>query len=472
MSLDVTVTGASLNTDGNIAVATPLNAAQAGYVILAGELAEPTDPTGRIVSDIRTSAQGRLAVGSPIILHNDIFSGQSVNSAIYQAAVSIMTIVPGTTTMNLNVGALTTLTASAMLRTYMFFPFQADLATFGVQEMLFTQVPQANCVTEVGFGQASGTTAPTDGAFFRFDAAGTFKAVLNNNGTEQMVSITAVPSANAMHKYKIISENDRVLYYVDGVCVASIVSASDMGMPLNAASQPWFTRTYNPGTPSFGSIIKIGYTCIGCQDAIGLGKSAETIAAFGGKMGSQGQSGMTMGSTSNMTNSLALGTGTVLTNTTCATTTLGGRQTIQPTLAAGTDGILFSYTVPVASTTLAAKTLYIKGIRINGMVTGALTGGPGVMEHILAYGHTAVSLTTAEGSTTKAPRRISLGFETFAATAAIGATNPAIYVPFTAPIAVNPGEQVAHVIKFLAGTIFSGTTGLISYDVMYDAFWE
>lgn len=38
----------------------------------------------------------------------------------------------------------------------------------------------------------------------------------------------------------------------------------------------------------------------------------------------------------------------------------------------------------------------------------------------LAYGHTAVSLATAEAANAKAPRRISLGYATWAVGSAIG----------------------------------------------------
>ena len=477
MAMDVVVAGASLDTNSNIKVATPLNAAQAGYVILAGELAESTDPVGRVVADIRTSAQGRLSVGSPVIMLNEVFNGAAINSALFSTPVATsMTVAPAGINMALNASAITGAGGVARMTTYQFFPLQCDFSTFAVWEMLYTQPPQAGARTECGFVQHAALTAPTDGAFFRFDSDGTLKAIVCNNSVEQTTTIASIPSASAMHKYKIICENDRVLFYIDGVCVAIVNSATDMGMPMLNGNQPWSIRHHNVTAPSLASIVKLGYLCVGCQDAIGLGKPVEVLSAHAGKHGSQGQTGMTMGSTSNLTNSLALGAGVVLTNTTCANATLGGQVTIQPTLAAGTDGILFSYLVPIATTTLPGKTLYIRGVRLHGMVTAALTAGPGVLLHQLVYGHTGVTMATAEASNAatpgKAPRRIPLGMDVFAATAAIGTTNPAIDVKFNAPIAVNPGEYVAILTKFLAGTIFTGTTGLITYTAAFDSFWE
>jgi len=77
------------------------------------------------------------------------------------------------------------------------------------------------------------------------------------------------------------------------------------------------------------------------------------------------------------------------------------------------------------------------------------------LQFSLAFGHSAVSLATAEAATTKAPRRVALGMMTWPVGAAIGAQpqTGALTVDFgDAPIYVNPGEFVQLVGKFLVGT--------------------
>jgi hypothetical protein len=478
MALDAQIVGASLDTNNNIKVATPLVANQAGYVILAGELAEPTDPTGRIVSDIRTSAQGRLSVGTPNILLNEIFSSTVTNTSLFNTAVAgaSMAVAATAAGFTLNSGAVTVTVGSAILRTYAFFPFYADLSTFAVWEALYTQVPQVNCTVEMGFGQAASTTAPTDGAFFRFDSTGAFKAVLNNNSTEQMVTIDTIPSANAMHKYKIMCENDSVLYYVDGICVARILSASSAGMPMLAQNQPWYLRMYHATpTPPLASQLKIGYLCIGNQDANGLNRSMELCAAISGRMGSQIQQGVASGQTANNVNVTATTNpaGAAMTNTTAALGTgLGGVFSCQPTLAQGIDGILCSYLNPVATAVIPGRTLYIKGVKVSGIVTTNLTGGPLAFGYYLGYGNTALTLVGTDSSTAKFPRRTAIGVEGCAATATVGTLLSPVggaYMAFTAPIAVNPGEYV-EVIARNFGTVTSA--GVVTFVVSFDAFWE
>ena len=88
---------------------------------------------------------------------------------------------------------------------------------------------------------------------------------------------------------------------------------------------------------------------------------------------------------------------------------------------------------------------------------GTQVAAPGAttVQFSLAFGHTAVSLATVEAATAKAPRRVSIGHMTWAVGAGIGAgpQNGGLWVDLDmSPIFVNPGERVALVGKFLAGT--------------------
>jgi hypothetical protein len=116
------------------------------------------------------------------------------------------------------------------------------------------------------------------------------------------------------------------------------------------------------------------------------------------------------------------------------------------------------------------KCLVITGLKIRGVVTTVLAGGPIIALWSLAYGHTAVSLATTEAAGTKAPRRIALGIQMWAVNAAVGAVDDKeISVQFQSPIYVQPGEFVQTVLKNV-GTVT--TTGVITFLVTFDAYWE
>ena len=470
------------NTSGNVAevdvnhnlnVTLPTTLNQAGFGILAGEQSATADPAGRVVEKVRVSTQGRLSVGQPVPLLNEVFNYTAINTAIFNQIATTQTITVAAGTLNLNASAINTLSTWSGIKSYQFFPLYADLATYTTFDMSYSVSPQNNNLVEAGFIQYATNATPTDGAFFRWDTTATFKAVVNNNGTEYITAITAVPSSAVMHRYKIVCENDRVLFYVDGVCQAIIAAPTGLGMPMYAQGQPFGARVVNSATaPALANTVKLGYIYVGLQDSGGLGKNASELAALQQRMGSQGQSGQTMGSTALYTNSLAAGAGAAMTNTTAALGTgLGGQFAALPTLAAGTDGIVCSYLNPAATAAIPGKTLYIRGIKVHGGVTTVLAGGPVLYAYSLAYGHTVLSLATAEAAGVKAPRRVPLGYETFAATAAVGTmgSQGGCYLSLNAPIAINPGEYVQLVAKNL-GTVT--TTGVITFQVSFDAYWE
>lgn len=464
---------AEVSSTNELQVALPVIPSRSGYVQLAGKLSDSTDPAGILVEELRSSAQGRLSVGQPVMLLNEFFNNTTLNSAVFAAPVTTQTVTVAGGTLNLNASAITTLSTVSRVSTYAHFPFQADFATFATFDALLTQTPQVNCTVEMGFGIASALTAPTDGAFFRYDSTGTLKGVLNTNGSELTTAALTSPSVGVMHRYKVVVENDRVFFYIDGVCQGVIATPNNLGFPLYAPAQPFFARVYHAAVaPTLAQGLKLGYVFVGLQDAAGLGKDNATIAALQGRMGYQGQAGHTMGSTALLTNSLAAGAGAAMTNTAASLGSgLGGQFAAQPTLAVGTDGIVCSYQNPVPTSAIPGKTLYIKGVRVQGVVTTALTGGAVVYEYTLAFGHTAVSIATAETATTKAARRVGIGIETFASAAAIGVVGSASgqYMPFNAPIAVNPGEFVAVTAKNL-GVVT--TTGVILFLVSFDAYFE
>ena len=196
------------------------------------------------------------------------------------------------------------------------------------------------------------------------------------------------------------------------------------------------------------------------------------IQAGSGLMGYQGQTGQTLGTTALLTNNLAAGAGAAMTNTTANLGSgLGGQFSALPTLATSTDGILCSYQVPTGTSTSPGNKLYITGISINSSVTTVLVGNatPIIYAYSLAFGHNAVSLATATTTTSKAPVRIALGQESFAAAAAMGALGQGVTRQFQSPIVVLPGEFVQIVAKNI-GVVT--TTGVITFLVTFDCYWE
>ena len=118
--------------------------------------------------------------------------------------------------------------------------------------------------------------------------------------------------------------------------------------------------------------------------------------------------------------------------------------------------------------------MIVRGIKLDAVNTGAAVATSATtIQFSLAYGHTAVSLATAEAAAAKAPRRVALGYMTWAVGAAIGQgpQGGAITIDFgDAPIFVNPGEFIQLVGKFLVGTATASQTISFVWQPLYG--WE
>ena len=208
---------------------------------------------------------------------------------------------------------------------------------------------------------------------------------------------------------------------------------------------------------------------------------AASFATVGNRtLGSyQGLSGGTMGTLAgNMGNSAAFPTTAAGSNTAANATGLGGVGNITAAAAAATDFIMTSYQNPAGSTAVQGRRMVITGVRLSLVNLGAAVATTATTVLVgLAFGHTAVSLATAETAsfataTTKAPRRKPVGFAYWNIGAPIGATpqNGDLVMTFNNPIYVNPGEFIATTLKFVTGTATASQS--IGYTVDFDYGWE
>ncbi|MEQ1709438.1 MAG: hypothetical protein ABL864_14015 [Terricaulis sp.] len=423
----------------------------------------------------RVSAQDRASVGQPVPLFQETFNGTAINTALFDTTVTTMTLTVSGGFATLNAGSSTATSAVARLLSRNYFPMPTDFGLVGQAEGVLGVVPQANNTVEIGFFLSSGITGPTDGAFFRFGADASLKAVINNNGSEtSSTAITGFSAANTRYVWKIEAEDDSVNFYINGTLVFSHDAPAATGKCWNAESLPFQVRCFNAsgGSPASAQQAKIASIYVGLQDAAGWNVLGSHLQAFMGRTGHQGQTGQTMGSTAAMGNS-AVPTAAVPTNTTAALTPngLGGQFYETDTLALGTDGIISSYQNPAGTAAISGKTLMITGVKIESYVQTAISAATGGYNGVwsLAFGHTAVSLATAEAAGTKAARRVPLGQQAVATAAAAGTVLATVTATLQTPIPVLPGEFVQTVRKKVGGVI--PTTGVLGHLITIDAYW-
>lgn len=464
---------ASVDTNNNLNVNTPTDPDISGFTTITAE-SDPGNITGsRTLRNLEASDDYRLRTGVDQTFFNEYFPGTTVNLNLWTVVNLGQTVTQASNFANLN--GNTTNGQYSQLRSIRHMPVFMTFPTYCEIDIQFSQLPVTNTVYEWGLGLAGTNAVPTDGAFFRINAAGEFRAVLNTAGTEvQSADLSAhIPIANETNDFLIVLSEKGAEFWENDVLLAFIPRSAAAGASTASMNLPIFIRQFNSGVPTVASTIKVGYVNISLGDMASYKPWSHAMAGAG-SMAYQAQTGAAaLGTLALYTNSLAAGAGAAMTNTTAALQSgLGGQFTTQPTLTAGTDGIVSSYQNPLGTNAVPGKTLYITGVKVHGAVTAALTGGPVLYAYSLAFGHTAVSMQTTDTlGTSKAPRRIALGFETFAATASVGVigSQGGCVMTFNSPVVVQPGEFVAITAKNL-GTVTSG--GTITFLVTFDGYFE
>lgn len=478
------------NTSGNVAEVTSTNElkvtlpsvpAQAGFSILTCQNDDGTNNGGTpLRRSPTTSVDNRLSVGLDTPLFDAAFTSVTQDTGMWRHAFTTMTVTQSGGFALFNAASNGTTTIGASLQSWRYFSLINNgglrISIFGA--ITATTLP-ANQIVEFGlFNGSTPTVAPTEGVYFRLTNAG-LVGILNFNGTETPTGVldSSFIAQNAVIEYQIRLYSDTVEFWGNGHYLATLDTPLANPQATMTLTLPLCITMRNSGTVTGPQQFRLGHCSVDQRDIDINMPYSHQLAAMG-LMGSQAPSGNTMGSTALYTNSLAAGAGAVMTNTTAALGSgLGGQFSALPTLAAGTDGILCSYQVPAGTINIRPRTLMITGVKIQGCVTTVLAGNatPVIYALALVYGHTAVSAATAEGAsfsanTTKAPRRIPLGYESYAAAAALSTLGSAsgVYMPFNTPIAVNPGEFVAITAKNL-GVVT--TTGVITFLVTFDSYW-
>lgn len=414
----------------------------------------------------------RLRVSQDFVLDDETFNYTAQNSKKQNYLNATMTAQWNTGGLLLNSGSITTTTTGLQIRSYGFFPiFSSGISIYAQFELSLSAALVANVVIDAGMFISGGSNpyAPTDGFYFRLSSAG-LTGVINHNGTETTTSVLAfTPVVNRVYKFLLVGNNHEVEFWIDDVLYGSITTPVGQAQPCMSAALPFAIRHAIAGGVA-GGILQA--TLRGYGISLGGSGLFRDISKSGNALygAYAALSGSTMGQLSNYTNSTNP-TAAVPTNSSAALGTgLGGQFWETDTLAVNTDGIISSYQIPNATVSLPGRRLVITGVSIDSFVQTALTGGGYNAQWIIAFGHTAVSLSTTDGASSKAPTRVTLGVQTVASGALALVQLTTINQDFSAsPIYVNPGEFVATAKKKI-GT--APSAGVIAHLITFRYSWE
>lgn len=398
----------------------------------------------------------RLRVSLDTPLDVETFNYTAQNTGKHSFGNTTLAAAWNTGGLLFNSGNITTTTTGARLRTYATFAIM-DPGTLNIAATVaYSAQPVSNTIIDFGLflDGASNPFTPTDGVYFRLSSAG-LVGVINHNGTELTTSPMAFNyTINRFYAFLIVIHERSVEFWIDNVLYGLLDTPTGQGQPFMAEALPFAMRHVITGGAAGGTLQS---TLKDYSVSIGGIQVSDTLGEMNNRIvGSyQGLSGGTMGTLASYANSADPTAAAALSNTAALVTGLGGQFRFNAAATAVTDGIVTSFQVPAVTVSNRNRRLKVNGIRLSCMNTGAAVATTAtVLQWSLAFGHTAVSLATAEAAAAKAPRRLALGLMSWPVGAAIGAMPQCgdIQIDFDSPIYVNPGEFFAFVAKFVIGT--------------------
>jgi hypothetical protein len=473
--------GVKADVDANnrvkVAFDTGANPAQVGGVRLFSENDTGSATGTAYLVSPESDDDYRLRVAHEAIFDVETFNYTAQNTGKHIYRNTTMTLAWSAAGLTTNSGNITTTTTGASFQTYAEFPLLGVSQLYCEMQGSFNQQPTTNSIIDFGMFRAatSNPFAPTDGVYFRQTSAGIF-GVINSNGTETTTSVFDFTyTNNEKHQFIIALHETDVEFWIDGVLHAAVPTPVGQGQPCMSSSLPFMVRHAIAGGAAGAalSFVLNDYVISVGGPNIPMPMSVMGQRIYGSY---QGLSGGTMGSLATLPNSGAV-TAAAPSNTALTANLpagLGGQGLVTAAVAAATDGIWGSVQVPAGTANVQGRRLVIRGVNIDAVNIGAAVATTATtIKFQLAFGHTAVSLATTEAATTKAPRRIALGYMTWPVGAAIGQGpqgGPIKVDLGDAPIFVNPGEFVALVARFVVGTATASQTIDFVWQPIYG--WE
>ncbi len=462
---------ASVDTDKNLKVNLPKTLSQSGYAVMAGESHDGAEGEARLLRPVKISTDGRLRVGADSLYWQDTFNHAQVSLGAYQQVTATMTIALSGGYLVFNSGNSVASATHSRVQTYRTFPLNA----FGSLEVgfraRFAIAAQTNNVAEMGLGFATGVATPTDGVYFKLNAAGELVGVMNINGTEVTTAPMPAFTPNNVDYYRIVIDQDRIEFYINGVLEGVISGPATAPAVSFARGLPLLMRLYNAAVVSSAQRLEIGDVAVLSRDLI-QNRLLSTQQSGMCMSSIEAPRGVAAGQTANYANSAAPASAT-LSNTAAGYTTLGGQFQFAAVAGAETDYALFAYQVAAPAAAGGNKNLMVRGVRIETFNMGAASATTAtLLQWALGIGATAVSLATADSATagTRAARRIPLGVQSIPVATPIGGGVTAIDINFDAPLMIEAGTFLHIILKMPVGT--ATASQIIRGLVTINGFWE
>ena len=309
---------------------------------------------------------------------------------------------------------------------------------------------------EMGYLEASGSTAPTNGSFFRWSSSSEFRCVTVFNSVETQSAALTAPSINGVHTAHITIRGTKIEFWLDEVLVSEVTNPAGNPAPTGSSRIALGARVYIGGTiPVLAPELHIAAISLWRNDlntnklwpyqmvAIGRGAHQSAVTPFA--------------QLQQFANS-ALPAAAALSNTVPSYTTPGGLYNVTTAFTANQDNLLFSYQVPTGFQ------FFMTEVLTGGAVTTVLGANGAALHWALALNSSAASLATADAFATNVygPRRVYLCTQGLQASAAVGTTLEPFSLAVQTPYVIDSARFIGVILRASAspgtGSIHGGVT--------------
>ena len=442
------------------------------------------------VKSVEMSQDYRFRGGIDTLMdfENFNYSNQNVNKHFYRN--NTLTIGLTSSGLTTNNGGTTTQNCGSAFNTHRYFPIYTASSTF-VEFNASINVSTIPTNTIINFGLfqpgAANLYLPVDGCGFRYTNYSGLTVFQNINTTEYSIALNFIPITGKNYHYVLAIDKDIIECYINDILYGKLqrmIVSPTVESSMLAGAQPMCISHYVTNDGIAGGICKMSFTSYG----VSLGdwhtsKPWHYQLAGMGMSGNLLQDGYASGSFQTPIYPAyndVIATTTPLSGGTASAIGLGGRT--QWTLVDSENSlerILFYYQIPVASSTVTGRNLYITGVRISTTVPSATvnppTAGVNCIQYDLGYGSTTLALNASEtatfsGPTTKAYRKLPLGCQNIGTNVAAsgGTVANIINVELSVPVVAHPGEYVSIIIRELN----TKAGGVLSTGIEFDSYWE
>ena len=467
---------ADVNNDKELKVALTTDVDKSGYSIASGEITDGSGSVDKLIRPSEVSMDYKLRVGLETVVFFDKFSSTGSNTGHYRQINSTQTLGWNIGYVRLNNSNITTAGTSSGLTTWQAFPVSGPNVVYADFWIRSLQAPVTNSILTGGIGFENTTTpfTVTDGTYFRIENGQLNAGISYNGGTTEVANIKTF-AANTVYHITLGINPDRVEVFVDDILEATIDRPNTNPYIATNWGRLFIQHGNTVTPPAYAVNYELCAWGVSQADQAINKPASEISAAIDGSgiINPLGQTTNPGQQSAQWANSAAPAAAT-LSNTAAGYTTLGGLFLFNAPAGANTDYALFGRQVngAAASVTQSNKKFTIKRIRIDSVNIGAAVATTAtVMYWGLGVGSTAVSLATTDAAgvtPTRAPRRLSLGCQSWVVGDVEGKGAEAIDVTFESGIVADPGTFIHIILRVPVGTAtasqqITGTVTIIGY---------